>query len=90
MTTAIIFAMLSLLFHRGILCERVIGPQPSGAFCKLAHDCLSLPRTLGRREAEFPVLQGIGRLSCPMDFMDSTGALFPMTLCDHSSLYSPP
>jgi len=49
---------------------------------------LTLPRTLDRPEAELPVLQTIARLGCPMDFMNSTGVLFPMALCGRSSLYS--
>ena len=49
---------------------------------------MSLPRTLDRPEAKLPVLQTTGRLGCPMDFMNSTGVLFPMALFGRSPLFS--
>lgn len=61
---------------------------PLGWIISRVIELVSLPRTLDRLEAEFPVFQAIGRLGCPMDFMNSTGVLFPMALCGRSSLYS--
>ena len=57
-------------------------------FDELTANYLSLPRTLDRLEAEFPVLQTIGWLGCPMVLMNSIGVLLPMALCGRSSLYS--